>query len=298
MKILVTGASGFIGAYLIDALIKIYGRSSVFAFSTDNIANVNCIIYNRPRDFKVQASDFSDFTCLIHAGAFIPKDTSQANDISRCNDNVFFTENLLSLDLRGLKRIIFLSTVDVYDCSGVVSEETRIQPVSLYGASKFYCEELIRAFAKNNAVEYMNLRVGHVYGAGEEKYRKVLPVAIGRILAGRPVEVWGSGSELRSFIYVKDVVKAIVNSVECKIANLNVNVVSGIPISIRDLLVRLISISGKDVALNYIESNHSRRDLIFDNSKLISMLLDRETDLENGLFEEYSYMKKKYENNI
>jgi len=144
----------------------------------------------------------------------------------------------------------------------------------------------------------MNLRVGHVYGPGEEKYQKVLPLAISKILAEQPVEVWGDGSELRSFIYIEDVVKAIINSIDYEPANLDVNVVSGTAISIHDLLVKLIEISGEDVVLNSIDSSHVKRDLVFDNSRLVATLLDKETELNEGLMREYSYMKEKYENNI
>jgi len=298
MKILLTGASGFVGGHLLDALIKVFGSASVVAFTSKKIAKVNCVIYGGPRAFNVESYDFSEFTHLIHAGAFTPKNNRQSNDIGFCNDNIWFTESILNLNFERLKRVIYLSTLDVYGASGLVSEVSSIKPVSLYGASKFYCEELIKSFAENKQIEYMNLRVGHVYGPGEDKYQKILPLAINKILAGRPVEMWGDGSERRSLIYIGDVVRAIINAIYYEPANLDVNVVSGSSISIHDLLVRLIKISGKDVILNSVDSSHVRRDLVFDNSRLVATLLDRETSLDEGLMEEYSYMKKKYENNI
>lgn len=298
MKILVTGASGFIGGHLLDALIDLYGNCTVVAFSSKEIANVSCILYSDVRGFHVEPYDFSDFTHLIHAGAFTPKSNMQANDIERCNDNIFFTERLLGLGFSNLRRIIYLSTLDVYDGQGVLSENFPIKPISLYGASKYYCEELIKRFAKSRNIEYMNLRVGHVYGPGEEKYQKVLPLAISKILSGRKVELWGDGSELRSFIYIKDVVRAIVSAIQYMPADLDVNIVSGRFISIRDLLNKVIQISGEDVRLEIIESYHDRRDLVFDNSKLVRTLLKDETDLDFGLKEEFNHMKRMYENNI
>lgn len=298
MKILLTGASGFIGGHLLDALIEKYGSASIVAFTSKEIAKVNCIVYGGHRDLKVEDYDFSEFTHLIHAGAFTPKNNSESNDVGCCNDNIWFTENILKLGFDKLKRVIYLSTLDVYDGSDVVSEESNVKPVTLYGASKLYCEQLIKYFAQSKKLGYMNLRVGHVYGPGEEKYQKVLPLAINKILAGQPVELWGDGSELRSFIYIDDVVRSIINSIDYQPGNLDVNVVSGSAISIYDLLVKVIEVSGKDVVLNRIDSNHMKRDLVFDNSRLVATLLDKETDLNEGLMKEFRYMKKKHENNI
>jgi len=81
-------------------------------------------------------------------------------------------------------------------------------------------------------------------------------------------------------------------------ADLDVNIVSGRFISIRDLLNKVIQISGEDVRLEIIESYHDRRDLVFDNSKLVRTLLKDETDLDFGLKEEFNHMKRMYENNI
>ena len=157
---------------------------------------------------------------------------------------------------------------------------------------------MVKAFSAQRNVSYTNLRIGHVYGPGEEKYKKVLPIAIQNILEDNPVELWGDGSDLRSFIFIEDVVEAILNSLEVPEKNLDINVVSGISVSIHDLLYKIIDISGKQVRVDRKESNHKKRDLVFDNSLLLKTLLKKETDLMQGLKIEYEYMKNKYENNI
>ena len=88
------------------------------------------------------------------------------------------------------------------------------------------------------------------------------------------------------------------NSLEVPEKNLDINVVSGISVSIHDLLYKIIDISGKQVRVDRKESNHKKRDLVFDNSLLLKTLLKKETDLMQGLKIEYEYMKNKYENNI
>ena len=227
---------------------------------------------------------------LIHVGAFIPKNALQANAIEECNGNISFTEKLLALPFKNLKKILYISTVDVYEPANIITEATPTIPASLYGWSKLYCEHMTTIFAANHDLVCQTLRVGHVYGPGEEKYSKVLPNAIKNILAGDAVELWGDGSEIRSFIYIDDVVAAILQMVT-QVENLGpINVVSGEPVSIRKLLNKVIAVSGKRVAITPKEFEGTKRDLIFDNAKLRKYLLPVETDLTTGLQAEYAYM--------
>lgn len=299
MKILLTGASGFIGGQLLTALIEKYGSNAVIALTSKKITGVNCLIYKSFSDFGLDSDCFNEITHVIHAGAFIPKDAQQANNINMCFESINYTKVFLSYEFKSLLKLINISTIDVYaSIEDELSEGSKVEPVSLYGSSKLYCEEMVKAFSAQRNVSYTNLRIGHVYGPGEEKYKKVLPIAIQNILEDNPVELWGDGSDLRSFIFIEDVVEAILNSLEVPEKNLDINVVSGISVSIHDLLYKIIDISGKQVRVDRKESNHKKRDLVFDNSLLLKTLLKKETDLMQGLKIEYEYMKNKYENNI
>ena len=118
------------------------------------------------------------------------------------------------------------------------------------------------------------------------------------ILEGKPLELWGEGNDLRSFIFIQDVVQAIINSLEASVQTMDINVVSGVSVSIKELLEKMIEVSGENIKINKKESNYEKRDLVFDNSLLLSTILEKETDLLEGLKIEYKYMKDKYENNI
>ncbi|MDN5638317.1 MAG: SDR family oxidoreductase, partial [Staphylococcus equorum] len=241
----------------------------------------------------------NNITHIIHAGAFTPKDSKSANDLNACFSNIEYLKELLSFKLINLTRFINLSTLDVYALTKeILSEESIIKPISLYGSSKLYCEEMLKAFSHEKKIDYINLRIGHVYGPGEEKYKKVLPLSIQKILEGKSVEVFGEGDELRSFIFISDVVESIINAIKVSVSNININVVSGISVSIKELLSKLIEISGKSLKIEQKESNHEKRNLVFNNELLLNTLLKSETDLMNGLKVEYEYMKEKYENNI
>jgi UDP-glucose 4-epimerase len=289
MKIVITGTSGFIGSRLLQTARAAYGES-VTAFSS-HPSEGNHIVYANRTDFSLAPTELAlveDAEVLIHAGAFTPKCGAKANQIKSCNSNIAFTEELLALPWRNLKKIIFLSTVDVYnnfDCP--ISEATLTVPTTLYGMSKLYCERMMSLHAAERGIAIQVLRIGHVYGPGEEQYVKVIPKAIERIIAGGDVELWGEGEELRSFIYISDVVTAILKAVELQEEPGVINVVGGNVISIRDLLEKLIAIGGRQTKIVQQEFSGTRRDLVFDNTKLKRYLLPEESDFTTGLKMEF-----------
>jgi UDP-glucose 4-epimerase len=289
---IVTGATGFIGSYLLGAGRAIYGQD-VTSFSSKPIMGSH-IVYRDANDFGLKQDALSlveGAEVLIHAGAFTPKSGVDANQVEGCNANIKFTENLLALPWTNLKKVVFLSTLDVYaSVDGPISEATPTAPDSLYGLSKLYCERMVALYAAKHSLANQVLRIGHVYGPGEEKYAKVIPRTIQAILSGKDVELWNEGAELRSFIYIDDVVAAIFNAVELDEQPGVINVVSGNAISIRDLIAKLINVGGRETAIVRKEFAGTARDLVFENSKLKKYLLAKETDLYIGLRSEFNYM--------
>jgi UDP-glucose 4-epimerase len=150
---------------------------------------------------------------------------------------------------------------------------------------------MVSLYATERGIANQVLRIGHVYGPGEEKYAKVLPKAIQNIVAGKDVELWGEGRELRSFIYIDDVVSAILKAVELQDEPGVINVVGGIAISIRDLLDKLIYIGGRDTNIVRREFSGPTRDLVFENAKLKHHLLPKESDFMAGLQAEFLHIE-------
>ena len=293
MKILITGASGFIGSRLLEEACHAFGESNVVAFSSKPIDRCACIVHGSSGDWNLNEHDaelIASVETVIHAGAYTPKTSADANVIGGCNGNILFTEKLLGLRFDSLKKIIYLSTLDVYEQADLTTESTPTRPATLYGLSKLYCERMISVFAEQEHIGCHVLRIGHVYGPGEEKYGKFLPKAIRNIIDNAVVELWGDGSEMRSFIYIDDVVKSVVNAVGLRENVGVINVVSGVALSIRQLVEKLALISEKPFQIVIREFNGPKRDYIFDNKKLKTHLLESETDFDSGLLAEYRYM--------
>lgn len=298
--ILITGVSGFIGKHLLNALIENYGSDQIVALTSRPITECAFLLHNNycfDKGYFIN-SGYESIKTVIHAGAFIPKRSNEANNWNECNSNISNSAILLNCDFPNLEKVIFLSTVDVYGEEKIISESSPIDPFSLYGNSKFYCEKMITAWANKENKIHQILRIGHVYGPGEEAYQKIIPITIQKLLKKDHLQIWGTGEEARSFIYIKDVVQAILQSIKLEIFIGPVNIVSSQQISIKDLVNKLITISGQESKIEYIQSNAVSRNLIFDNTKMKKYLLNKEIGFDEGVFLEWNYMRQKTDEHI
>ena len=292
--ILVTGCTGFIGKHLLENLIKKYGCDNVLALSSKRIECCNYLLHDNycfHENYFIE-NGYSSIDTIVHAGAFIPKNGSEANQVEKSNSNILNTYKLINSHLPNLKKVLFFSTVDIYGSSDFITESTFESPVSLYGSSKLYCEKMLNSWAEINKKEIQILRIGHVYGPGEEAYLKIIPETFRKILNNESVTIYGTGEDLRSFIYIDDVIKSALNALELKEDIGVVNVVGNQEISIKDLVLKIIDMTNHDVKVEYAGTTALPRHLKFDNSKLVKYLLKEETQLELGLKNEYEYFKK------
>ena len=292
MKILITGVSGFIGSRLLLAACERFGADNVVALSSRATDVCESLVYtsNDPRTAAFTEGLLRSIETVVHAGAFIPKRGADANLIDQCTGNISFTEKLFSLAFRHLKAIIYLSTTDVYEPVGRISEQTAPQPSTLYGLSKLYCERIAGVFGEARQADVTILRLGHVFGPGEERFQKMLPNTIKRILRNEPVEIWGNGEAVRSYIYIDDVVTAVTNAVATPPATQLINVAGTTPISINSLVSALIAISQKQVDIRRKPSDVKDRYHDFDLGLLKHYLLPEQIAFTVGLRKEYEHI--------
>jgi UDP-glucose 4-epimerase len=193
MRIGVTGASGFIGSHLTRALKK-HGKVVTLSRgkSLPSLAHLKSFV--------------SGVNLFFHLGG-VNRGTSQ--DI--LTGNITGTLRLLEAIKRygePSARILFASSAQVYrlkNCAEKISENSVLQPESIYGVSKKSAEDLIRI----SGLPYTILRMTNVYGPGcRADYNSVVTTFCQRTKNRIPLEINGQGKQNRDFIYIDDIVRA------------------------------------------------------------------------------------------
>jgi nucleoside-diphosphate-sugar epimerase len=289
--ILLTGATGFIGRHLLDGLIRKYGSKKIVAYTRSPIAEVECILHS---GFEIESFDFSamgldSIEMVVHAGAFTPKDKTESNNFELADLNVFVTNCLLNAKLPNLKRFVYLSTLDVYAPAELIDENTLLSPSTAYARSKMRCEDLVVEWAKKTGNIGQVLRIGHVYGPGEDLYRKVIPETMRRLRDGQMLQMFGTGKQKRAFIYVKDVCSAILATLDLEQDIGPINIAGSHQISMEDLIGLIVDLSGVQPKIEMVPSADDQS-MVFNTTKLKKYLLRDEMPLRNGLRMEWEHM--------
>jgi len=281
--ILVTGGTGFIGSHLLKFL-KPLSQYQIIALSSKPIPGFKTILHQN-YTFDKSIFDIDEIDVVIHAGAFIPKTANDANDLIFSDSNIFNTQHLL-YNLPPVKKIIFPSTVDVYKQENLITEQSITEPVSLYGWSKLYCEQMIERWGKANKVSTQILRIGHIYGSGEEKYQKLIPATIRKCLANENPVIFSDGQEKRAFLHVSDCVKAIVKSIDLQENVGVINIVSEESLSVYEIVSIIKDAINKELSIEIKYNAGNNRSLTFDASKMKKYLHIPEVLFKNGIKEE------------
>ena len=291
-KILLTGATGFIGSHLTPQLV---GKSNnVFALVRNKNATIpGCSIIHGDLAIPESLSDLStrSYGCklLIHLAALIPQGLEHTDQKDSMNNlNVDSTNNLLMALPKTISHVIVASTIDVYGLPKFlpITECHPTKPVTPYGESKLKVEKLIRNYLKFNGLTGTILRLSQEYGPGEPVI-KAIPKFIQSIKSGEVPTLFGDGSELRDYIYVGDVVQSILLA-SFKKPNGTINIAGGKKVALKDVLEMIIDISGKKIEVEYKKRAKDKIDLFFNLTKANNELkFVPQTNLKNGLKKQF-----------
>lgn len=298
MNILITGATGFIGRNLLQVIEtnSAYKNNEVILLTSKEIVGYKCIIHN---NYTFSKYDFmekgiNEIDIVIHIGAYTPKTSLEANKVKESVLNIANTECLLDSLPSIPKKVIYLSTIDVYGTvTGIIKEETPTVPCTLYGQSKLFIEKMLERWAEEKNVILQILRIGHIYGEGEDAYKKILPMTIKMILESKSPAIYTDGKEKRSFLYITDCCNLILKSIELDEYVGPINVVSDKEVSILELVNIIIEVSGRNIKPIVKNKNANIKDFIFNNDKMIKYLGAESVSLREGIIKEYEYFKDK-----
>lgn len=253
MKILVTGGAGFIGSHVVDAYVAAgHAVTVVDDLSTGKRENLNPNARFVKADIGAPALRGvfrrGRFDVVNHHAAQIDVRRSVADPLNDARINVLGLIYVLELArAHGVKKMIFSASGGTYygECPRPAREAAVPAPLSPYGVSKLASEYYLRAYRTLHGVDYTVLRYGNVYGPRQDPHGEAGVVAIfcQRLLAGKPLWVYGDGKQKRDYVFVEDVARASVAALR-RAGGESVNIGAGRAVSVNQLALTLAEVHG------------------------------------------------------
>ncbi|MBI4335107.1 MAG: NAD-dependent epimerase/dehydratase family protein, partial [Candidatus Omnitrophica bacterium] len=272
-KIVVTGGAGFIGAKLVKRLVELGARPTAVYLHALNERRLSGAAYIKanlvkPGEVKKVFAEVKGPEFIVHLAAAIPPLGGGLGDtLASIDANLTSTINILNHLPKTVRQFIFASTLDVYGNPVFLpmTEQHPTNPVTYYGAGKLASEKFLQIFFNDKKIPLTILRFSHVYGPGEKKI-KVIPLFMDCILNGRRPVLYGEGEEVRDYVYVADVVNAVILSIKKRASGI-FNIATGRGNSLKEVLRLMSKITKKDIAPIYRPRKKEFVKLIFDISR-------------------------------
>lgn len=290
-KVLVTGGNGYLGRKLIDR--SILEEAKVFSLDLHDTSLNEKVSY-----FKVDLRNKNKLIRIIqkikpsiiyHLAASLDRTRDFTNTERIFEINLFGTINLLNaLKEINYEKLIFTSTSEVYGGTKAkppFKEEDNFVPASPYSLSKYYAEMAIRSFSELYHKKFIILRLFNFYGEGMSS-QFFLPQLIEKLTNGENFNMT-MGEQIRDFIHIDDVLRAMLLATDINVYNEVFNVCNGTGISIRDLALKIKEILKSNSQINFGAIPYRKNevwDMIGDNSRILEKLgFKIEKDLFEGM---------------
>jgi UDP-glucose 4-epimerase len=301
---LVTGGAGFIGSHLCEALVARGDSVRVLDdLSTGKRANLPegvPLIVGDVADAAVVESALAGADGCFHLAAIASVERGVTDWLGTHRANLTGTITVFDAVRRaGTKLpVVYASSAAVYgDCETIpITEDAACRPLSAYGADKYACELHARVASHVHGIPTAGLRFFNVYGPRQDPkspYSGVISIFSERISRGMPISIFGDGEQTRDFIYVADVVAALLAGMALRPADsLAFNVCTGVATSVADLawVIAEIAGTGLDVDRQPPRGGDIRHSLGDPGRARAALGLQSPTDLRSGLIHVLGWM--------
>lgn len=285
-KIIILGSDGFVGGAVFNSFKGKYGRRVVGVTPGD-------IDLTRKSSSEKLKKHFNKDTVVV----FISGITAEKDDSTQAfGRNIEMIVNVAqALENNPAAKCVYISTVSVYGNgakAGPITEEYPIRLDSLYALAKYAGERILSRVSESKDLPLVILRLPRIYGPGDVNSKYGPSAFVRRLGKKQDLIRYGNGKELREFLYLGDLIRAIEGLIFNDSTG-EVNVVSGSSRS----FIEVINILKKTVPFDFKVIEAARKGELFheefDNAKLSRMLPDfKFTRLEDGIKETWEGVKK------
>ncbi|EDP76315.1 UDP-glucuronic acid decarboxylase family protein [Hydrogenivirga sp. 128-5-R1-1] len=310
MRVLITGAAGFIGSHLCDRFLRegheVIGLDNFLTGSPDNVSH----LFGNP-NFRFFKYDVTNFIYLEGELDLILHFACPASPVDYMNHPIHTMKvdsmgTLHTLGLAKLKgaRYVFASTSEVYGNPEVHPQpETywgRVNPIgprSVYDEAKRFSEALTMAYHREHGIDTRIARIFNTYGPRMRvNDGRVVPNFIYQAITGKPLTVYGDGSQTRSFCYIDDLVEGIYRlAIEEGLSGEVFNLGNPTEHTILDLAKLIIDIAGSPSEIVFtdrpVDDPDRRKPDITKAKKVIGW--EPETSIEEGLKRTVNWFREK-----
>lgn len=313
MNIIVTGAAGFIGSHLTEALLA-EGHSVVGldykSQSQDRSAMPDHLKHlKRHPNFQLRSDNLlqidlepclEDAEVVFHLAGIAGVRNSWGTNFSEYLDaNILLTQRILEACKKAtkLKKLVYASSSSVYGggAGEYSSELSPTRPISPYGLTKLAGEQLCSLYYKQYGIPFSAMRYFTVYGPRQRPdmgFHRFMKAAF----LDLPLTIYGDGQQTRDFTYVSDVVKANMSAMNCNKHGTIFNVGGIETASINDIIGRIERLSGKKLKLQYVPAQPgdpitTRADISFAKLELGYHPV---VSLDEGMAQQWSYISELY----
>ncbi|WP_458747583.1 GDP-mannose 4,6-dehydratase [Candidatus Nitrosocosmicus sp. T] len=268
MKILITGAAGFLGSHLSEKYVNeghiVYGIDNLL---NGNLNNVRTLLHRK--NFKFIHDDIrnkelygkipTDLDAVIHLAAQIHVDRSIVNPEETFDINVSGTMKILEFArMNDISKILFASTSEVYGSAKYVpmNEDHPLAAQHPYGVSKIAADRLCYTYNETYDLGIDIIRCFNFFGPRQKDsgYGGVIAIFINRVLQNKPPIIYGDGNQTRDYMYVDDAVNAYDKILKSNNnpGKYGINFGTGTEKSVNDIAKLILKYSGNEKNLSTI----------------------------------------------
>ncbi|RYG06014.1 MAG: NAD-dependent epimerase/dehydratase family protein [Chitinophagaceae bacterium] len=278
-KSLVTGGAGFIGSHVVKHALalghEVVVLDDLSGGFEDHIPDGALFVHGTITDEALVTELFEEhkFDYVYHLAAYAAEGLSHFIRRFNYNNNLVGSINLINESIKHkVKCFVFTSSIAVYGKGQLpMTEEMVPQPEDPYGVSKYAVELDLKAAHEMFGLNYVVFRPHNVYGENQnigDKYRNVIGIFMNQIMQGKPLTIFGDGTQTRAFSFIDDVAIPITNSVNTPAAyNQVFNIGADKPYPVNELAEVVCAEFGVEPNITYLSARNEVLHAYSDHTK-------------------------------